>query len=108
MKKFLSVLLALTMIFSSVAFAAPSMMGTVNTAEETQAVQETENDAVVMEETAQGIYDEQYGLLVAKMDFENDNISLGKKLQSNLNLSEIGYTTPVLPEGFPEGGLTFR
>lgn len=103
MKKFLSVLLALTMIFSSVAFAAPSMMGTVSSAEETQAVQETENDAVVMEETAQGIYDEQYGLLVAKMDFSN--------LEEGATLYDDVKTAPFVsyknfPAEFVEAGVS--
>ena len=44
MKKFLSVLLAAVMVFSTVAFAAPSAVTVTDTAEETQAPAENESD----------------------------------------------------------------
>ena len=108
MKRILSIILALTMILSTVAFAAPAMVSTVETSAEVTDVPEA-TKAEVQEETVAdaNIYDDTYGLLVAKMDFESSGVVLDEKMKSGTNLSSIGYTAPNLPEGFPEGGICF-
>ncbi len=70
MKKFLSVLLAVMMILSTVSFAAPTAMGalaTVETAPEAEEVAEL--SAVITDKSA-------YGTLIYKVDFENDNFDV--------------------------------
>ena len=68
MKKFLSVLLAVMMVLSTVSFAAPSLAGTVDTAVETPLEIEVKSEeATLATEVAEG----EYGALVAKFTFDD-------------------------------------
>ena len=100
MKKYLSFLLALLMVLSTVSFAAPTMVGVAgNVSEEPVIIPEaTEPEAELSAE-------ENLGQLIAKVDFEN--IEVGTKYESTSmaskpNLNNMGYIADNLPEGFPE------
>lgn len=75
MKKFLSVLLAVMMVLSTVSFAIPSAVGTFDAAVESEAA---EMPVAVPEETAtlaadDTWYDLEKGTLLFNMDFDSDN-----------------------------------
>lgn len=100
MKKYLSLLLAIMMVLSTVSFAAPAMTGVVNSASE-----ETETVPEAIETEAELSAQENLGQLIAKVDFEN--IEVGTKYEytsiaSKPNLNNMGYIADNLPEGFPE------
>ncbi len=65
MKKYLSLVLAFLMVLSSVAFAAPVAVGTVETTQEVAA-----DAAEVAEKTADLQDESQYGRLVYSLDLE--------------------------------------
>ena len=100
MKKYLSLLLAIMMVLSTVSFAAPAMTGVVNSASE-----ETETVPEAIETEAELSAQENLGQLIAKVDFEN--IEVGTKYEytsiaSKPSLNNMGYIADNLPEGFPE------
>ena len=77
MKKFLIVLLAVMMVLSTVSFAAPSAVGTMETANETVADfvdLAVEEDAAELAATAGD--KSSYGTLVYKIDFDNADFDL--------------------------------
>ena len=89
MKKFLSVLLAVMMVLSTVSFAAPSAMGTFVTVEQEipAAVETPEAEA----ELAAGITDNTpHGELIYELDF--NDLANGTAIADRTMLSELGAT----------------
>ncbi len=68
MKKFLSILLAVMMVLSTVSFAAPSLAGTADTAVEVPVVEVPADDAAEL--AADSIVDE-FGTLLAEINFNS-------------------------------------
>ena len=75
MKKFLSVLLAVIMVFSTVSFAIPSAVSTLDSAVEgfvpMEEAREEKETAVLSADASW--YDLEKGTLLFNMDFETDN-----------------------------------
>ena len=74
MKKFLSVLLALMMVLSSVSFAVPSVAGTFETAIDVSDEDVPEQNDGQNEATLAAVDSTQYGKLVAKFTFESATV----------------------------------
>ena len=68
MKKFLSILLAVMMVLSTVSFAAPSLAGTADTAVEVPVVEAPANDAA---DLAAGSVIDEFGTLLAEVNFNS-------------------------------------
>ena len=121
MKRTLALLLALVMVLSTVSFAAPTMISSVTTAQETQAQENNipEDSAELNADNVDWI-DEKYGHLVYKLDFETSNdFVMGK---TNAQMYKHGVVNPkyelnekwwINPTGFgtiekvTENGNTF-
>ena len=72
MKKFLSVLLAALMIFSTVSFAAPTAVSTVDSVSETVVVEEAAEAVIAtVAGTVSEWHDEKNGILLYNLDFDN-------------------------------------
>jgi len=88
MKKFLSIMLAVMMVLSTVSFAAPSAVGTMDYAEAPAEVVVPVEDADVSAELAAVAGDEStYGKLIFKVDFEN--FEVGEVLLDHQYLEQI-------------------
>ena len=87
MKKFLSVLLAVMMVLSTVSFAAPSLAGTVDTAIEVPVVDVAADDAAEL--AADSIVDE-YGTLLAEVNFNSADLGAIDFGNSGLLASALG------------------
>ena len=100
MKRFLSVLLALMMIFSTAIFAAPTMVSTADTSAEAVEEVGAETQAVVLDESTPTDYDENYGYLVASMDF--DNVEVGTEFAigglHSITTNNLGVISDTIPE----------
>ena len=87
MKKFLSVLLAVMMVLSTVSFAAPALAGTADTAVETPVVEAPAEDAdlaaIITDNT-------DHGELVFELNF--DNLANGTTVANNAKLNTLGAT----------------
>ena len=94
MKRILSIILALTMILSTVAFAVPTMVSTVETTAEI-----AEDSPAVEEQTAE-VAAEYPGTLIAKVDFEN--ASEGDVIIKEVYTLAETIGTVNTPEGFPK------
>ena len=93
MKRTLAILLALVMVLSTVSFAAPTMISSVTTAQETQAQENNvpEDSAELNADTVDWI-DDKYGNLVYKLDFETSNkFVMGK---TNAQMYKHGVVNP--------------
>ena len=93
MKRTLALLLALVMVLSTVSFAAPTMISSVTTAQETQAQENNvpEDSAELNADTVDWI-DDKYGNLVYKLDFETSNkFVMGK---TNAQMYKHGVVNP--------------
>ena len=90
MKKYLSLLLAIMMVLSTVSFAAPAMTGVVNSASE-----ETETVPEAIETEAELSAQENLGQLIAKVDFEN--LDAGKVIGNGTMIKHIGYVAENRP-----------
>ena len=87
MRKFLSVLLAVMMVLSTVSFAAPSAFKPIDAVVETPVAEVPADDA----ELAIGYTDNApYGDLVFELDF--DNLENGTTIANNAMLKELGAT----------------
>ncbi len=72
MKKLLSIVLAVLMLFSTVSYAAPVMVDTAVTAEEVVAQETTVAEETVLEAETEKIWkDEEKGVLLYHIDFDN-------------------------------------
>jgi len=107
MKRFLSILLALMMIFSTVSFAAPSMVGTVETSSEVTDYEAKEVKAEVQSETATPIIDPKFGRLIARIDFDKDTLAVDTNLANKTDVNTMGYTDLDF-EGAPEKITLYR
>ena len=76
MRKFLSVLLAVMMVVSTVSFALPSAVTTADSA--TNAVAENATDMTTKEEMAELSAESDYGTLVYSVDFERSDFNVAK------------------------------
>jgi len=88
MKKFLSVLLAVMMVLSTVSFAAPSIAGSTETAVEipavdVPAVEDADLSALITDNT-------DHGELVFELNF--DNLANGTAIANNAKLNTLGAT----------------
>jgi len=87
MRKFLSVLLAVMMILSTVSFAAPSLAGVADSAVETPVVEVPAEDAdlaaIITDNT-------DHGELVFELNF--DNLANGTSVANNAKLNTLGAT----------------
>jgi len=94
MKKLLSIVLAVLMLFSTVSYAAPSMAGTVSTAsEETAKAPVVESEDVP--EAATLAEESEYGTLVYDVDFDSASVTtMGQTMDKYSSVT-------TLPEGFP-------
>ena len=92
MKKFLSVLLAVMMVLSTVSFAAPSAVGTFDAAVEAPA-------ADFVPEVADLAAESQYGTLLFDFDFESEAFTDGLGSGGNY-IYYSSKTQPVLPAEF--------
>ncbi|MBE6680989.1 MAG: hypothetical protein E7600_01715 [Ruminococcaceae bacterium] len=87
MKKFLSILLAVMMILSTVSFAAPSLAGSADTAVEAPVAEAPVVDEEVAELAAVAGDESTYGKLIFKVDFEN--FEVGEVLLDHQYLEQI-------------------
>ena len=95
MKKFLSVLLAVMMVLSTVSFAAPASVGTYDMGVEApvEFVPEAAPEAELAED-----YSGAYGELVFKVDFEKAEVG-EIDLSAGVNITDLGATiNPAYPE----------
>ena len=101
MKKILSMVCAGLMVLTSVSYAAPVPVATVDNVLETATGTEivVYDDAVVTNEEV--IVDENYGQLIAKIDFSGIDEKYADGIPSGTNIADFGYITPSLPDGFP-------
>jgi len=90
MRKFLSVLLAVMMVLSTVSFAAPSIAGSTETAVELpldslyeEAVEDADLSAIITDNT-------DHGELVFELNF--DNLANGTAIANNAKLNTLGAT----------------
>lgn len=91
MKKFLSILLAVMMVLSTVSFAAPSLAGTADSAVETPVVEVAPTDEAA--ELAASTVDE-FGTLLAEIDF--NSATLGEiDFGSGLLISALGGSSDI-------------
>ena len=92
MRKFLSILLAVMMVLSTVSFAAPSAIGSVQTADEYVAVENTPAEEAELEaELAAAADTSAYGKVIYDINF--DNSAVGTSL-SYAGIKNLGtYTT---------------
>ncbi len=96
MKKFLSVLLALLMVVSTVSFAAPAVVNVDDSV--TEAV--TEASTEVTTDVESDFYAESdYGTLVFNIDFEKDGISFTKNTAVDVNKITDNYNSEICPSG---------
>lgn len=107
MKKFLSILLAVMMVLSTVSFAAPSLAGSVDTAAEVPAVDYVPEE--VYEETAELAATagdkSSYGTLVYSIDFERDDFDVSAFSTAYAKL-EGNATAAYLNPDFAFGNVT--
>ncbi len=94
MKKYLSILLAAIMVFSTVAFAAPSAVDTVETADEAVVDASAVFEAQETTDDAELESDSELGQLVFNLDFEDNEI--GTQILTSTN-------TPKICDFVPEG-----
>lgn len=87
MKKFLSILLAVMMVLSTVSFAAPSLAGTADTAVEVPVVEVPADDAAEL--AADSIVDE-FGTLLAEVNFNSADLGAIDFGKSGLLASALG------------------
>ena len=100
MKKLLSIVLAVLMLFSTVSYAAPSMADVVATVEETVDTDVVTAEAEVKDEAALAA-ESDYGTLVYDVDFDNPTETVIYK-DGNSNMKTIDkYGKVNLPAGFP-------
>lgn len=117
MKKFLSVLLALMMVVSTVSFAAPSVVNVTESA--TDAVAENATD-VTTDEMAELAAESDYGTLVYSVDFERSDFNVAKfseayafltlnpiaaYLNPDFNYSNVTTYTNAAGDGFSNAAL---
>ena len=105
MKKFLSILLAVMMILSTVSFAAPSLAGSADVAvEETPVVEvpAAEADEAVL---AAEVNKASYGTLIYKVDFENDNFDVDGFSTAYKQLKD-GTTASYINPAFDTSNVT--
>ena len=79
MKKFLSILLAVMMILSTVSFAAPSLAGSADVAVEAPIAEAPVMEEPVAELAAVAGDESTYGKLIFKVDFENFEVGEGTR-----------------------------
>ena len=110
MKKFLSILLAVMMVLSTVSFAAPSAVGTMDTTEvPVVEVPEVVEETAELDENAElagyGWDKSGYGKLVYKVDFENDNFDVAGFTTAYYQIKN-GTTASYVNPAFDCGNLT--
>ena len=118
MRKFLSVLLAVMMVVSTVSFALPSAVTTADSA--TNAVAENATDMTTKEETAELSAESDYGTLVYSVDFERSDFNVAKfseayaflasnpiaaYLNPDFNYSNVTTYTNAAGDGFSNAAL---
>ena len=97
------------MIFSTVSFAAPTAIASVETAEEVavdvETLTETAKEAVVASENNEDVITEaKYGQLIVSLDFSNVPDTYASGISTGANFAALGgYVTTSMPEGFPAG-----
>lgn len=97
MRKFLSVLLAVMMVVSTVSFAVPSAVTVADYA--TNAVVEYTTEEATTEEMAALSAESDYGTLVFNIDFEKDGISFTKNKSVAVNTITDNYNSEICPSG---------
>lgn len=95
MKRFLSVLLALMMVVSTVSFAAPAVVTVADSA--TDASVAYEATETTTDEVAELSADSEYGTLVFNIDFEKDGISFTKDTAVDVNTITDNYNADICP-----------
>lgn len=100
MKKITSFFLALIMILSTVSFAAPSLVGTVGTAEEAESTNQAS------EEVSAEVLADDYSTLVLDLHFDNASESTTISKDFNSTLTVDNYGTVNFPSNFPANNKT--
>ena len=103
MKKFLSILLAVMMVLSTVSFAAPSLAGSADTAVEVPAVEVPAEEPAA--ELAAEVNKASYGTLIYKVDFENDNFDVDGFSTAYKQLKD-GTTASYINPAFDTSNVT--
>ncbi|MBO4950326.1 MAG: hypothetical protein J6E38_04835 [Clostridia bacterium] len=119
MRKFLSVLLALMMVVSTVSFAAPAVVTVADSATDANVVYET-TEVTTENETAELSAESDYGTLVYSVDFERSDFNVAKfseayamlasnpiaaYLNPDFNFSNVTTYTNAAGDGFSNAAL---
>ena len=105
MKKFLSIMLAVMMVLSTVSFAAPSAVGTMDAATEAPVVVVPEVPAEETADLAAEVNKASYGTLIYKVDFENDNFDVAGFSTAYKQLKD-GTTASYINSAFDTSNVT--